>query len=326
MHLHAQVFGRALGRPAAERISRAAASNPSGSITFTTLGGRQVHWEPRHSLFSPLAGFLLACAACAGILALLVCCIVTPLALLGLYCGAWIVWFSHLTSQCDQPLEPWLGLYLFYTAGMACFKPLMLRKLCGWSARTGPQPPPLRVQVLNGMAPVVPFFWALLGCALVRGSRTCADSSPWLFSFVGWFSWIDAILHGLHATWFCLSIIGAQVLLWMARRGPLHSLLNWLARHGLLQNMNAARPNIIEEMEVVTFQESLFADPLDPDDERPQGECCICLERYDASKPIRKTPCGHFMHHECLGIWLQVSSTCPACRSDLDSFPRGIDV
>merc|ERR1711976_641668 len=92
----------------------------------------------------------------------------------------------------------------------------------------------------------------------------------------------------------------------------------WMAGQGLLRTPDAAHPNSINEMELVEYRPEVFADLEDPADSRPAGECCICLEAYDASKQIRRTPCGHMMHHSCLDLWLQTAHTCPACRQDLD--------
>jgi len=117
------------------------------------------------------------------------------------------------------------------------------------------------------------------------------------------------------------TVAGVPLLLFLARRGSLHPLLLWLAGRGLLQSAGGASPNAISRMEAVEYREELFADPSVPTDSRPQGECCICLQAYDPGKQIRRTPCGHYMHHECLGMWLQTARTCPACRTDLDD-PR----
>mmetsp|Transcript_11814 Transcript_11814/g.22049 ORF Transcript_11814/g.22049 Transcript_11814/m.22049 type:complete len:132 (-) Transcript_11814:40-435(-) len=51
---------------------------------------------------------------------------------------------------------------------------------------------------------------------------------------------------------------------------------------------------------------------------RPPLECSICREEFDTEKPIKRTPCGHFYHEACLGIWVtDYSTVCPICRIDL---------
>jgi hypothetical protein len=94
----------------------------------------------------------------------------------------------------------------------------------------------------------------------------------------------------------------------------------WLAvMPGSLQLARGARPGTLESMQVVEYDASLFADTDEPSDARPQGECCFCLEEYCEDAVIVKTPCGHYMHKECLSRWLQTSYLCPICRGDLES-------
>ena len=124
------------------------------------------------------------------------------------------------------------------------------------------------------------------------------------------FIFVATILLGLSAlrapTVGSCTFASGPILIWFARRGSLRPLLLWIAERGLLETSSAANANTINEMEIVEFNASLFADPLDPSDSRPQGECCICLESYDGVKQISRTPCGHILHRECLGMWLRI--------------------
>jgi hypothetical protein len=47
--------------------------------------------------------------------------------------------------------------------------------------------------------------------------------------------------------------------------------------------------------------------------------CCpICLLNFKTGDSLSMgRVCGHVFHHECLGLWLPKSSTCPYCRQDL---------
>ncbi|CAD8053924.1 unnamed protein product [Paramecium sonneborni] len=48
-----------------------------------------------------------------------------------------------------------------------------------------------------------------------------------------------------------------------------------------------------------------------------QDNCGICLESLKTTKIIRKTPCSHIFHGNCIEKWLQKNSYCPFCRFDL---------
>ena len=45
--------------------------------------------------------------------------------------------------------------------------------------------------------------------------------------------------------------------------------------------------------------------------------CSICLEEYKNNDIIKKLPCNHNFHSECVKIWLSNKTTCPVCRTDL---------
>lgn len=92
----------------------------------------------------------------------------------------------------------------------------------------------------------------------------------------------------------------------------------WMQSHDLLSTTRAAKPGTLEAMQVVDYDVELFADPDNPADSRPQNECCICMEEYDAETAIMKTPCHHMMHRECFARWLQTNHFCPICRADVE--------
>ena len=48
------------------------------------------------------------------------------------------------------------------------------------------------------------------------------------------------------------------------------------------------------------------------------ADCCaICLDAFAATCVVRRLRvCGHVLHAECLGRWLQQSESCPLCKRD----------
>ena len=49
--------------------------------------------------------------------------------------------------------------------------------------------------------------------------------------------------------------------------------------------------------------------------------CCICLQDYQDGDDIRKLPCEHGFHCECVDRWLtETVNTCPLCR--MEAVPR----
>ncbi|CAN6163185.1 unnamed protein product [Urochloa humidicola] len=49
-------------------------------------------------------------------------------------------------------------------------------------------------------------------------------------------------------------------------------------------------------------------------EEAEEGECAVCLERYEAGDALRTMPCAHAYHEHCIFGWLAVSRLCPLCR------------
>jgi len=93
------------------------------------------------------------------------------------------------------------------------------------------------------------------------------------------------------------------------------ALIFWMHRNGLLETGGgqvAARKDLITEIATVPYSPDLFAGG--------NGQCCVCQEDFGSDKPIKRTPCGHFFHEDCLGGWLgDFAKTCPLCRSDLEA-------
>ena len=52
----------------------------------------------------------------------------------------------------------------------------------------------------------------------------------------------------------------------------------------------------------------------------PDGtqECAICKETmHQSESKVKKLPCAHTFHGDCILPWLQQNNTCPYCRHAL---------
>jgi E3 ubiquitin-protein ligase RNF115/126 len=47
-------------------------------------------------------------------------------------------------------------------------------------------------------------------------------------------------------------------------------------------------------------------------------QCSVCLEGFRLDEPVRKLPCEHVYHENCIIPWLELHGTCPICRKRLD--------
>lgn len=46
-------------------------------------------------------------------------------------------------------------------------------------------------------------------------------------------------------------------------------------------------------------------------------QCSVCWEDFRLDEPVRKLPCEHVYHENCIIPWLELHGTCPICRKSL---------
>lgn len=56
--------------------------------------------------------------------------------------------------------------------------------------------------------------------------------------------------------------------------------------------------------------------------ETGECDCPICLTTYAQGEDMRKLPCGHDFHKECIDTWLYKKARCPLCRQWVIEPPR----
>lgn len=193
-----------------------------------------------------------------------------------------IVYMNYSDLPCDQPLSTWLLLVLllpFLNGGYNVNQHNPYRELINWAVR---------------------LVLLILGVYWMSRSKTCHSTNPHLYDFVHTF------LFFLGVTW---TTLGVMPLL-------LVPLIFFGMRNGWFDGINGADADTIKNMETVPFDSSLFSN--DKGDDKPEPECCVCSETFGPEKEIKRTPCQHYFHEECLGKWLKVAKSCPLCRSNLE--------
>lgn len=48
-------------------------------------------------------------------------------------------------------------------------------------------------------------------------------------------------------------------------------------------------------------------------------QCSVCWEDFTLGETVRKLPCVHIYHENCIVPWLELHGTCPVCRQSLSS-------
>ena len=57
--------------------------------------------------------------------------------------------------------------------------------------------------------------------------------------------------------------------------------------------------------------------PQQQEEEEEETCCCVCLCEFSREEIVRRLPCDHYFHAECVDHWLKRSMTCPSCRWSL---------
>ncbi|XP_027333522.1 RING-H2 finger protein ATL2-like [Abrus precatorius] len=80
--------------------------------------------------------------------------------------------------------------------------------------------------------------------------------------------------------------------------------------------------SVISSLPVFTFSHTTHPDPV---------ECAVCLSEFENGETGRVLPkCNHSFHIDCIDMWFQSHSTCPLCRSpvetrtDIEARPEGV--
>lgn len=46
-------------------------------------------------------------------------------------------------------------------------------------------------------------------------------------------------------------------------------------------------------------------------------KCAICLAEYEEGDSVKRLPCTHLFHSECVSKWLKVNKICPCCKQSI---------
>eukprot|EP00931_Biecheleriopsis_adriatica_P124320 TRINITY_DN99452_c0_g1_i1.p1 TRINITY_DN99452_c0_g1~~TRINITY_DN99452_c0_g1_i1.p1 ORF type:complete len:313 (+),score=52.53 TRINITY_DN99452_c0_g1_i1:63-1001(+) len=247
----------------------------------------QQHQQEFFGVYIALWGTFVICSLC----------LLIP-STIGVFVWMMLEW-KHAREQpdrCDAWLIEWTNVIPVLLLYNLFLHRCIITYVCGYNPEqemqeTGvPPPPPARVKFYSLLFPLFNFAWQIVGLVLASRSKTCGDIMPGLR---------NAIM-----TYCSLSIFMAVFML--VNTIGLVNVARYMAQNGMLNLNEAAPKGTLEKLPIVSHEE------LGED-----AQCSICLEDFGPSKEIRKTPCGHSFHAECLGNWLNVNRKCPLCRKDV---------
>ena len=137
--------------------------------------------------------------------------------------------------------------------------------------------------------------WLVYGNVLYYGQMTECDSGLRFGMFVlvlfGYLSMAECCLTG------CFLIFLVPIYFFMLRR---QRRANWIP----------APPNFIKQ---------LYKTRFNPEANKAQDMCPICMADFQPSEPIVALPCDekHYFHANCIKAWLEKNNTCPLCKKEI---------
>lgn len=78
------------------------------------------------------------------------------------------------------------------------------------------------------------------------------------------------------------------------------------------ENQRRSRPaakRVVESLPCV----ELAAEEL----RRSTAFCAVCKDEIVVEEKVRRLPCAHLYHGDCIVPWLSIRNTCPLCRYEL---------
>lgn len=221
----------------------------------------------------------------------------------------WSEWIydQHRDDACDQPLAMMLRVLYVIAAVLALQREIIRHVLCYNMLRDGPEEP-FRVKIFRRGTLIAMVFWPIVGAIMLSKVHKC--SSP----LINAVSVITAYYIVVAVVAIIMPAFLISVMLCLIRRGFIRA----------PRSRHAAPEGLIDQLPQVQFVQELF------DDTNYPVACPICLDAFDAERPITRTVCaktpnGHAFHTDCLQGWLRCARTCPLCRQDLTEPGGGPD-
>lgn len=89
-----------------------------------------------------------------------------------------------------------------------------------------------------------------------------------------------------------------------------------LSRDHMFAGLEIDLPIGASKIEIDSCTESLVYGKKEGDED--DDTCTVCLSNYEEGESIRKLPCNHVFHPDCIYKWLDINKKCPMCREDID--------
>ncbi|KAG5680682.1 hypothetical protein PVAND_010176 [Polypedilum vanderplanki] len=97
------------------------------------------------------------------------------------------------------------------------------------------------------------------------------------------------------------------------------NLLNRLNRFVRVIEERVSRGATQETIEINTLPHKYKKLRRTSETDEDSEKCTICLSQFEIDNDVRRLPCMHLFHRDCVDQWLVTSKHCPICRVDIET-------
>eukprot|EP00475_Leptophrys_vorax_P003928 TRINITY_DN1229_c0_g1_i2.p1 TRINITY_DN1229_c0_g1~~TRINITY_DN1229_c0_g1_i2.p1 ORF type:complete len:438 (-),score=91.52 TRINITY_DN1229_c0_g1_i2:24-1337(-) len=88
----------------------------------------------------------------------------------------------------------------------------------------------------------------------------------------------------------------------------------------LQERLGDVKPKGADIQEVTRLPTVRYEKPSGEVKESPDdSKCCVCMDQFMQGDELRRLPCFHSFHSECIDKWLVQNKICPVCRIPIDA-------
>lgn len=203
----------------------------------------------------------------------------------------------EFNNECDAPLQ----IFLIVTIVRLSFSlPIAIyQKTHPIQTEEFAAPPSACTTLVERFRQAIELFgtiWFLIGNYWIYTSYTCIDTAPLLFKVsLAW------IILGYVLLAIPLFVCGAMICC-------LPCVLFAMRAFKEAEN-NAESDKVIKAIPAERFHTGDIAEE--------DAVCVICLSSYEENEKLKKLPCKHHFHADCIDEWIRVNRSCPLCMRKL---------
>jgi len=214
--------------------------------------------------------------------------------------------------QCNKPLREWALLSaLRMTAIVVVSGAIHWGGFAVLPQASEQQRSPIRFNVGHALhrskhlLDIMGLAWFVIGNMWVFRPSNCPDISPAVYNLC---LTMVLITHGVIFLPCIIVMLLLPILCFC-----LPCVIRVLSRARDPMQGKGATDALIDSIETIEYDESQVGSDA-------SEKCCsICLADYENKELLRRLPCQHHFHKECVDSWLRVNATCPNCRQPIEA-------